>query len=63
MTVYTLKSKGNYGDMAKGYEFKVSSSYSPSPNVKEIEKAIERLGFNEKAQSYKSAGNFEVTKD
>ena len=28
----------------------------------DIEKEIVRLGFNKQAQSYKSAGNFEVTK-
>ena len=31
-------------------------------DAKDIEKEIERLGFNSQAKSYKSAGNFEVTK-
>ncbi|MGV0967576.1 hypothetical protein [Empedobacter falsenii] len=62
MAVYKLKAKGNYGDMSKGYEFQVSSSTIPTPNAQDIQKAIERLGFNKQAQTYKSAGNFEITK-
>ncbi len=62
MTVYKLTAKGNYGDMPKGYEFQVVSSSIPSPDSKDIEKQIERLGFNSQAQSYKSSGNFEVEK-
>lgn len=62
MAVYKLKAKGNYGNMSKGYEFQVNSSTIPSPNANDIEKEIERLGFNSQAKSYKSAGNFEVTK-
>ncbi|WP_156129397.1 hypothetical protein [Flavobacterium sp. AED] len=48
--------------MSKGYEFQVISSTIPTPNATDIEKEIERLGFNSQAKSYKSAGNFEVTK-
>lgn len=62
MAVYKLKAKGNYGDMPKGYEFQVASATIPTPNAQDIQKAIERLGFNKQAQSYKSAGNFEVKK-
>ena len=62
MAVYKLKAKGNYGNMSKGYEFQVNSSSIPTPNASDIEKEIERLGFNSQAKSYKSAGNFEVTK-
>jgi hypothetical protein len=62
MAVYKLKAKGNYGNMSKGYEFQVNSSTIPTPNANDIEKEIERLGFNSQAKSYKSAGNFEVTK-
>ncbi|MFV0164349.1 hypothetical protein OBK04_11945 [Empedobacter falsenii] len=62
MPVYILKAKGNYGDMPKGYVFQVPSSTIPTPNAKDIEKQIERLGFNKTAQSYRSAGNFEVKK-
>lgn len=62
MAVYKLKAKGQYGDMPKGYEFQVVSATIPTPNAADIEKEITRLGFNKQAQSYKSAGNFEVTK-
>lgn len=62
MAVYKLKSKNNYGDMPKGYEFKVVSATIPTPNASDIEKEIVRLGFNKQAQSYKSVGNFEVIK-
>jgi len=62
MAVYKLKAKSNYGDMPKGYEFQVVSATIPTPNASDIEKEIARLGFNKQAQSYRSAGNFEVTK-
>jgi len=62
MAVYKLKAKGNYGDMPKGYEFQVVSSTIPTPNAQDVEKEIARLGFNKKAQSYRSSGNFEVIK-
>lgn len=62
MAVYKLKAKSNYGNMPKGYEFQVVSATIPTPNANDIEKEIVRLGFNKQAQSYKSAGNFEVTK-
>lgn len=62
MPVYKLKVPRQFGDMPKGYEFQVASSSSPNPDPKDIEREIERLGFNKNAQSYKSPGNFEVTK-
>ena len=62
MPVYKLKAPRQYGDMSKGYEFQVNSSSLPKPNAQDIEKEIARLGFNKQAQSYKSAGNFEITK-
>lgn len=62
MAVYKLKAKGQYGDMPKGYEFQVVSATIPTPNTADIEKEIIRLGFNKQAQSYKSSGNFEITK-
>lgn len=62
MTNYKLKAKGIYGDMPKGYEFQVASRSISTPNASDIEKAIESLGFNNLARSYKSAGNFEVIK-
>tara|TARA_R110002050_G_scaffold141251_2_gene266314 strand:+ start:22489 stop:22680 length:192 start_codon:yes stop_codon:yes gene_type:complete len=62
MTNYKLKAKGKYGDMPKGYEFQVSSGTIPIPNASDIEKEIEKLGFNSQAKSYRSSGNFEVTK-
>ncbi|MFK7031905.1 hypothetical protein [Flavobacterium oreochromis] len=62
MAVYKLKAKGNYGNMSKGYEFQFNSSSIPTPNASDIEKEIERLGFNPQAKSYKSPGNFEITK-
>jgi hypothetical protein len=62
MPVYKLKAPRQYGDMSKGYEFQVTSSSLPKPNAQDVEKEIARLGFNKQAQSYKSPGNFEVTK-
>ncbi|QYS91976.1 hypothetical protein JJC04_04935 [Flavobacterium covae] len=62
MALYKLKAKGNYGNMSKGYEFQVNSASIPTPNVNDIEKEIERLGFNSQAKSYKSPGNFEIKK-
>ena len=62
MATYKLKSKRKYGDMPSGYEFEVNSGTIPTPNAKDIEKEIEKLGFNRQAQSYKSAGNFDVSK-
>lgn len=62
MAVYKLKAKNNYGNMPKGYEFQVVSATIPTPNASDIEKEIIRLGFNKQAQSYKSAGNFEISK-
>lgn len=62
MPVYKLKTPRQFGDMPKGFEFQVTSSALPSPNAQDIEKEIGRLGFNKQAQSYKSAGNFEITK-
>mgnify|MGYP003597099852 FL=1 len=62
MAVYKLKAKSNYGNMPKGYELQVVSATIPTPNASDIEKEIARLGFNKQAQSYKSAGNFEVIK-
>ena len=62
MAVYKLKAKGQYGDMPKGYEFQVVSATIPTPNAADIENEIIRLGFNKQAQSYKSSGNFEITK-
>ncbi|RED95559.1 hypothetical protein [Marinoscillum furvescens] len=62
MPVYKLKAKNKYGDMPKGYEFQVPSSTTPKPNASEVEKIIKNLGFDAKAQSYESAGNFDVTK-
>jgi len=62
MAVYKFKAKGNYGDMPKGYEFQVVSKTIPTPDAKDVEKEIARLGFNKQAQSYRSSGNFEVVK-
>ena len=63
MPVFKLKAKGNYGYMPKGYEFQVcSATTSSTPNAQDVEKEIVRLGFNRQAQSYRSAGNFEVKK-
>jgi hypothetical protein len=62
MVVYKLKAKGNYGNMPKGYEFQVVSNAIPSPDAKDVENEIDRLGFNSQAKSYRSSGNFEVQK-
>lgn len=48
--------------MPKGYEFQVVSATIPTPNAKDVEKEIARLGFNRQAQGYRSPGNFEVKK-
>ena len=47
--------------MTKGYEFQVVSA-SSTPDQNDIRKEIERLGFNSQAMTYRSSGNFEVTK-
>jgi len=62
MTVYKLKSKSSSGNMPKGFEFQVISASISSPASEDIRKAIEKLGFDNQAQKYASAGNFEVTK-
>ena len=62
MPVYKLKAKRKYGDMPEGYEFQVASASSPTPNASEVEAEIKRLGFNNQAQSYRSSGNFDLTK-
>ncbi len=62
MAVYKLITKGNYGNMPKGYEFQIVSSTIPTPDAKENEKKIDRLGFISSVKSYKSSGNFEVKK-
>ena len=62
MAVYKLKANNKSCDMPKGYEFQVVSPIIPTPNGSDVEKEITRLGFNKQAQSYKSAGNFEVIK-
>ena len=62
MALYKLTAPRQFGDMPKGYEFQVVSSTIPTPDAKDIEKEIDRLGFNSQAKSYKSAGNFEVKK-
>jgi len=62
MVLYKLTAPRKFGDMPKGYEFQVPSATTPTPNVQDVEKAIERLGFNKQAQSYKSSGNFKVEK-
>lgn len=62
MPVYKLKAPRQFGDMPKGYEMQVASASSSTPNAQDVEKEIKRLGFNKQAQSYKSAGNFEVKK-
>jgi hypothetical protein len=48
--------------MPKGYEFQLVSKTIPTPDAKDVEKEIARLGFNKQAQSYRSSGNFEVVK-
>jgi hypothetical protein len=62
MPIYKLKAKRKYGDMPSGYEFQVTSSSIPTPNSDDVRKEIERLGFNKDAQSYKSSGNWNITK-
>jgi hypothetical protein len=62
MALYKLTAPRQFGDMPKGYEFQVVSSTTPTPDQKDVEKEIARLGFNKQAQSYKSPGNFKVEK-
>lgn len=62
MALYKLKAPRQFGDMPKGYEFQVVSATIPTPNAKDVEKEIARLGFNRQAQGYISPGNFEVKK-
>ncbi|PIQ15080.1 MAG: hypothetical protein COW67_10330 [Flavobacteriales bacterium CG18_big_fil_WC_8_21_14_2_50_32_9] len=62
MPVYKLKAKRKYGDMQGGYEFQVTSATFPNPNAEDIGKEIAKLGFNKDAQSYRSSGNWDITK-
>ena len=62
MALYKLTAPRQFGDMPKGYEMQVPSASTPTPNAQDVEKVIERLGFNKQAQSYKSPGNFKVEK-
>jgi len=63
MPAFKLKAPRQFGDMPEGYEFQVAScTTSWEPNADEVEKEIIRLGFNREAQSFRSAGNFIVTK-
>ena len=62
MARYKLTVPRKFGDMPKGYTFEVVSATTPTPNAKDIEKEIEKLGFNKQAQSYKSSGNFKIEK-
>lgn len=62
MPLYRLTARRDYGDMPKGYEFQVVSARFPTPDASDVEKAIERLGFNSLAKSYRSSGNFDVEK-
>jgi hypothetical protein len=62
MGLYKLTAPSKFGDMPKGYQFQVVSATTPSPNQRDIEKEIVKLGFNKQAQSYRSSGNFKVEK-
>ena len=62
MSLYKLTAPRQFGDMPKGYEFQVPSTTTPTPTAQDVEKAIERLGFNKQAQLHKSPGNFKVEK-
>ena len=62
MALYKLTAPRQFGDMPKDYTFQVASATTPTPNAQDVEKEIARLGFNKQAQTYKSAGNFEITK-
>jgi len=60
---YKLKAPRQYGNMPKNYEFIVLSKGNlHAPNMLDIEEEIKRLGFNQTAQSYRSPGNFIITK-
>lgn len=62
MASYRLKAPRQFGDMPKDYEFQVATNCTGGPTAQEVEKEIIRLGFNRQAQSYRSPGNFKVTK-
>lgn len=62
MSLYKLTVLRQFGDMPKSYEFQVPSATTPTPSAQDVEKVIERLGFDKQAQSYKSPGNFKVEK-
>ncbi len=48
--------------MPKGYEFQVVSATILTPNAKDVESEIARLGFNREDHGYRSPGNFKVKK-
>lgn len=62
MALYKLIVPRQLGDMPKGFGFQVPSATTPTPIAQDVEKVIERLGFNKQSLSYKSSGNFKVEK-
>ena len=62
MALYKLTAPRQFGDMPKGYEFQVPSATTPTPNAQDVEKAIERLRYNNQTQTYTRKGNFKVEK-
>lgn len=59
MALYKLTAPRKFGNLPKGYEFQIPFATTPTLNV---ENAIQRLGFNKQAQSFKRPENFNVEK-
>lgn len=63
MPAYRLTAPRQLGKIPKGFVLLVASNTSPKPDVKDVENAIVRAGFDDNnSRSYKSAGNWKVEK-
>lgn len=63
MPAYKLTAPRQMGKIPKGFILQVASSSSPTPNAKDVEDAIIRVGFDDpQSRGYRSAGNWKVEK-
>lgn len=60
---YLLIAPRQMGKIPQGFHLQVPSDVSPSPNVKDVEEALKRAGFNDtQSLSYRSPGNWKCQK-
>lgn len=63
MPAYKLTAPRQMGKIPKGYVLQVASNSTPKPDVKDVENAIIRAGFDDNnSRSYRSAGNWNIEK-